>query len=92
MSQGGKMIITKNITLTSTPELIGSDRNIDKPKTIAIQNTDDSATIYLGNSEVSSSSYGVRLLPNQLFSADLGAYDNLYAVGSGTASIIMVER
>lgn len=86
------MIKVKNLTLSNTAQLINFDRVIDRPSTVSIQNTSDSATLYIGDEDVTSSAYGVRLLPGQFFSADLGAYDYLYVVGSGTASVLVIDR
>ena len=86
------MLRTKNLTLTSTPTLLTTTDEIDTSNTISIQNTSDSATLYLGGETVSSSSYGVKLLAGQIWSADLGAYDKLYAVGTGTVSVLILER
>ena len=66
--------------------------DLETPNTVSIQNTSDSATLYLGGTSVSSSSYGVRLLAGQIWSADLGAYDKLYAVGTGTVAVLILER
>ena len=66
--------------------------DLETPNTVSIQNTSDSATLYLGGSSVSSSLYGVRLLAGQIWSADLGAYDELYAVGTGTVAVLILER
>jgi hypothetical protein len=86
------MLRTRNLTLTSTPTLLTIDDGIETPNTVSIQNTSSSATLYLGGIEVSSSSYGVRLSPEQVWSADLGAYDKLYAVGTGTVAVLILER
>ena len=86
------MLRTKNLTLTSTPTLLTTTDEIDTSNTISIQNTSESATLYLGGIAVSSSSYGVRLLAGQIWSADLGAYDKLYAVGTGTVAVLILER
>ena len=86
------MLRTRNLTLSSTPTLLTITDSIDTQNTISVQNTSDSATLYLGGSSVSSSSYGVRLLAGQIWSADLGAYDELYAVGTGTAAVLILER
>lgn len=86
------MLRTKNLTLTSTPTLLTTTDEIDTSNTISIQNTSDSATLYLGGAAVSSSSYGVKLLAGQIWSADLGAYDKLYAVGTGTVAVLILER
>jgi len=86
------MLRTRNITLSSTPTLLTTTDEIDTLNTISIQNTSDSATLYLGGPSVSSSSYGIRLLSGQIWSADLGSYDKLYAVGTGTVAVLILER
>lgn len=86
------MLRTMNLTLTSTPVQLTIFDEVDGPNTISIQNTDPSATLYLGGDDVSVSNYGIKLAPGQLWSADLGAYDRLYAVGSGTAAVLILER
>ena len=86
------MLRTRNLTLSSTPTLLTLTDAIDTQNTVSIQNTSDSATLYLGGPEVSSSSYGVKLLAGQIWSADFGAYDELYAVGTGTIAVLILER
>jgi hypothetical protein len=86
------MLRTKNLTLSSTPTLLTTTDEIDTSNTISIQNTSESATLYLGGTSVSSSSYGVKLLSGQIWSADLGPYDQLYAVGTGTVAVLILER
>lgn len=86
------MLRTRNLTLTSTPTLLTFSDDLETPNTISVQNTSDSATLYLGGESVSSSLYGVRLLAGQVWSADLGAYDQLYAVGTGTVAVLILER
>lgn len=86
------MLRTRNLTLSSTPSLLTIEDGLETPNTVSIQNTSDSATVYLGGTNVTSSSYGVRLLPGQIWSADLGAYDELYAVGTGTVAVLILER
>ena len=86
------MLRTRNLTLTSTPTLLTLSDDLDTPNTVSIQNTSESAEIYLGGSSVSSSSYGIKLLSGQIWSADLGAYDELYAVGTGTVAVLILER
>ena len=86
------MLRTRNLTLTSTPTLLTITDEIDSLNTVSIQNTSASAILYLGGETVSSSSYGVKLSPEQIWSADLGAHDKLYAVGTGTAAVLILER
>jgi hypothetical protein len=86
------MLRTRNLTLSSTPTLLTITDGVDSPNTISIQNTDASATVYLGEATVSSSSYGVKLAAGQIWSADLGAYDKLYATGTAGVAVLILER
>lgn len=86
------MLRTMNLTLTSTPVLLTISDEVDSPNTISIQNTDPTATLYLGQYNVTVSNYGIKLAPGQLWSADLGPYDKLYAMGTGTAAVLILER
>ena len=86
------MLRTRNLTLSSTPTLLTFADEVDAPNTISIQNTDASATVYLGGATVSSSSYGVKLAAGQIWSADLGAYDKLYATGTAGVAVLILER
>jgi len=85
------MIRTKTLTLSNSPQVLTFDDAIDKQKTISVQNTHASGIAYIGNENVSSSSYGLKLLPGQGFSADLSPYDNIYASGTGTAAVMVVD-
>jgi hypothetical protein len=86
------MLRTKNLTLSSTPTLLTTTDEVDTSNTISIQNTSESETLYLGGTSVSSSLYGIKLLSGQIWSADLGPYDQLYAVGTGTVAVLILER
>jgi hypothetical protein len=86
------MLRTRNLTLSSTPTLLTIADEVDSPNTISIQNTDESAVVYLGTENVSSSSYGVKLVAGQVWSADLGAYDKLYATGTAGIAVLILER
>lgn len=86
------MLRTRNITLSSTPILLTLSDQVDSANTISIQNTDPSATLYLGGENITLSDYGIKLAPGQLWSADLGPYDKLYAIGTGTAAVLILER
>ena len=86
------MLRTRNLTVNGTPALLTITDQVDAPNTISVQNTDSTNPVYLGGSSVTASSYGIKLAAGQIFSADLGAYDKLYAVGSGTISILILER
>jgi hypothetical protein len=72
------------VTLGTTPVLIGADR-----KSISMTNTHASNTVYLGNLNVTSSSYGVRLTAGS--SITLNAVEgDLYAVASGGSTVLSI--
>jgi len=86
------MLRTRNLTLTSTAQELTINDYIDTPNTISVQNTDDSAPIYIGNQSVTSSNYGIKLASGQIWSADLAPNDEIYAVGTSTVAVLILER
>ena len=86
------MLRTRNLTLSSSPTLLTITDEVENLNTVSIQNTDASATVWLGGATVSQTAYGIKLAPGQIWSADLGAYDKLYAVGTGTVAVLILER
>ena len=86
------MLRTRNLTLTSTAQELTIDDMIDTANTISVQNTDATDPVYIGNESVTSSNYGIKLSAGQIWSADLGANDQVYAVGTSTASVLILER
>jgi hypothetical protein len=89
---GENMLRTRNLTLSGTASLLTITDAVDTPSTISVQNTDASAVVYLGGPNVTSSSYGVKLAAGQIWSADLGPYDDIYAVGTAGISVLILER
>jgi hypothetical protein len=86
------MLRTRNLTLTSTAQELTIDDSIDTANTISVQNTDASAPIYIGNASVTSSNYGIKLAAGQIWSADLAPNDQIYAVGTSTVAVLILER
>jgi hypothetical protein len=86
------MLRTKNLTLSGTAQELTIDDMIDTPNTISVQNTDLSAPLYIGGELVTSSIYGIKLSAGQIWSADLSADDKIYAVGTSTVSVLILER
>ena len=86
------MLRTKNLTLSGTAQELTIDDMVDTANTISVQNTDLSAPLYIGNESVTSTNYGIKLSAGQAWSADLGADDKIYAVGTSTASVLILER
>jgi hypothetical protein len=86
------MLRTRNLTLNATAQELTINDMINTANTISVQNTDASAPVYIGNESVTSSNYGIKLSAGQIWSADLGPNDQVYAVGTSTASILILER
>ena len=86
------MLRTRNLTLTSTAQELTIDDSIDTANTISVQNTHASAPVYIGNESVTSSNYGIKLAAGQIWSADLAPNDQIYAVGTSTVSVLILER
>jgi hypothetical protein len=86
------MLRTRNLTLSSTAQELTINDEINTKSTISVQNTDLSAPLYIGNQSVTESSYGIELAPRQMWSADLGPDDKLYAVGTASVAVLILER
>jgi hypothetical protein len=86
------MLRTRNLTLTATPALLTTTDEVETHNTISVQNTDPAEYAWIGSESVTDSSYGIQLSPGQVWSADLGPYDKLYAVGAATISVLILER
>jgi hypothetical protein len=86
------MLRTRNLTLSGTAQELTIDDEINTPNTISVQNTDVAAPLYIGNESVSSSNYGIKLTAGQIWSADLAANDKIYAVGTASAAVMILER
>jgi hypothetical protein len=61
-------------------------------QSISVQNPSPSVTVYLGGSNVTSSSYGYALLPGQTYIVDLNSGEHLYAVVSSSTQQVNVVR
>ena len=86
----------KIVTLsTSSPVALTYEDTIQSSYTLVIQNNNNSGYVYLGSSDVSTSSYGYKLYPGQGFTVELSAFNRLYAVCSNntmTAAVLVIER
>jgi hypothetical protein len=78
---------------TATILTVPSDQEdaYSKSLTISIQNVSGIA-VYLGDSTVTSSSYGYLLAPSATFTADLDPRDEIYAISaSGTPNVATIK-
>ena len=81
------MIRTKLVGLEGTPTKIDYTDNMDRATSIIIQNLADEGYVYVGNSSVSTSNFGVRIPPEGTFDIELGAGEDFYAVTNGVDDI-----
>jgi hypothetical protein len=84
------------VTLSTTAQIISIAAEDEIPYanelSISVQNTDASIVVYLGGTGVTSSSYGYKLLPGTVFTADISPNDELYAVAaSGTPNVAIIK-
>jgi hypothetical protein len=59
---------------------------------VSIQNTDNLIPIYLGDSTVSSTSYGFKLFPGQSWTGDLKPREDVYAISDSDSPKVAVIR
>jgi hypothetical protein len=84
------------VTLSTSPTQLTLTTEEEIPYasefSIVIQNTDLDIAVFLGASNVSSLSYGYKLLPGTNFAADLAPDDEIYAVAaSGTPKVAIIK-
>ena len=86
----------KILTLsTSSPVPLTYEDTVQSSYTLVVQNNNDSGYIYLGSSDVTTSSYGYKIYPGQGFTVELSAFSRIYAVCSAntmTAAVLVIER
>lgn len=91
------MIRTRNYTLNSTtPVEITIEDEINLKSTIIISNTSANKHLVIGNSNVTTTNYGIRIEHDASpVSIDLYKDDRLYAIGEDvtvTCAVMIIER
>ena len=85
-------LVTLNST-TATHLIIDDIDMVQYFGSLSIQNVDEEATVYLGDSTVTTSDYGYRLLPgNAFFMERVPRYHGMYAVTSAVSSQVAILR
>jgi hypothetical protein len=87
-------LVTVGTTATRLSDVTFSD-NINynyRGQSILVQNPSTTITVYLGGTDVTSSVYGYRLLPNQSISIDLYPDEQLYAAVASSTQVVSVIR
>jgi hypothetical protein len=81
------------VTLSdSTPIELTPEGKVHSGLDLTVQNIDESAIVYLGAEDVSSTSYGFKLLPGAGFSIELNPRDELYAISDTDESEVALLR
>lgn len=75
------MLKHRVISLNDTPQDLVIHEPVDALAVFSVQNTMSVGFAYLGNSSVTSTSYGHKLYPGQSFTIELAPNDKLFAVG-----------
>jgi len=79
-------------TVTTTASAIASGTNDRSGQSVLVQNPSAGATVYLGGSGVTSSSYGYALAGGSDISIDLSGGESLYAITASGSQQINVLR
>lgn len=69
-------------TLSTSEALRLTPIGVHSGMDITLQNINESGYIYIGGSDVSTTDYGFRIMPNHSISFELPGSDSLYAVSS----------
>ena len=81
------------ITLSNTSATRLTPNGLHSGMDITVQNVNDTGYIYLGSdSDVSSTDYGFRILPNHSISFELPTPDAMYAIASTNSMKIAVIK
>jgi hypothetical protein len=76
---------THNLTtLGSSTAVRLTPNGIHSGLTVTVQNTDASNFVYLGGEGVTTTAFGLKLIPGAIASFDLSAWDALYAIASAS--------
>lgn len=81
------MLRHRIVELTSTPVLMTTHEPVDRLNVLSIQNVMTTGFAYLGNSDVSTTTYGHKLYPGQSFTIELAPNDRVWAVGDSGVSV-----
>jgi hypothetical protein len=86
MTQHALTVLSNTTATRLTPNGIHSGMDI------TIQNVNDTAYVYIGGEDVSTSDYGYRIAPNNAWSIELPGMDALYAISDVNASYAAVLK
>ncbi len=76
------MTVHALVTLNTESATLLSPSGVHSGCDLTMQNVNSAGYIYIGNSSVSETNYGYRILPNHAISFELPGKDAMYAVSS----------
>lgn len=79
-------------TVTTTASAIATGTNDRSGQSVVVQNPSAGATVYLGGSGVTSSSYGYALVGGSDISIDLSGGESLFAIVASSTQQVNVLR
>ena len=88
MSTYHTLVTLSNATATELTPAGATHSGLD----LTVQNISETATIYIGGSSVTTSSYGFKIGPGAGFSVELNPRDELYALSDTNESQIALLR
>jgi hypothetical protein len=74
-------------SLNSTPVNLVVREATDARNSMSIQNISNTGFAYLGASGVTSSSFGIKLFPGQIYTIELASSDDIWAVGDSGVQV-----
>jgi hypothetical protein len=73
--------------LNSTPVNLVVRETTDARNSMSIQNVANVGFAYIGGEGVSTTDYGIKLFPGQIYTIELAPSDNIWAVGDSGVSV-----
>lgn len=74
-------------SLNSTPINLVVREATDAQNSMSIQNVSNVGFAYIGNQSVTSSDFGIKLFPGQIYTIELASSDNIWAVGDSGVQV-----
>lgn len=74
-------------SLNSTPVNLVEREATDARNSMSIQNVSNTGFAYLGAAGVTTTDFGIKLFPGQIYTIELASSDNIWAVGDSGVSV-----
>lgn len=74
-------------SLNSTPVNLVIRETTDARNSMSIQNVSNTGFAYLGNESVTTSNFGIKLFPGQIYTIEFAPSDDIWAVGDSGVQV-----